>query len=267
VASVEVPATSGSPAAPSAPGPAAGDHDGDGPGWLGVEVASPPAGEAGVLVRTVIPSSPAEAAGIALGDRILRLGTEEVTRPQDLVRIVSGHHAGERLGLALTRAGSERLLPVTLVARPDPSEMLRLALGNGEAPAWRPLASVRGSVPSSLSELRGRVVVMDFWASWCVACRLTVPTLNAWQDRYGAQGLTVVGVTMDAPDVALQAAIEIGMEYPILSDPDGETMRAYKAFALPTLFLIDRDGRIRLAEVGYSSAGLAQAEAELRGLL
>jgi thiol-disulfide isomerase/thioredoxin len=261
----------GVPGAPSAssssggaPAPAA---LGDGPGWLGVEAAVLPPGEAGVLVRSVMPGSPAEKSGVALGDRILRVGTEEVSRPQDLVRVVSGHRGGERLGLALLRDGVQRLIAVVLADRPDPDEMLRLALGNGEAPAWRPLATVRGSVPATLAELRGRVVVMDFWASWCVACRMTVPTLNAWQDRYGAQGLTIVGVTMDSPEVALPASIEIGMEYPVLSDPDGETTRAYKAFALPTLFLIDRNGKIRLAQVGYSSAGLEKAETELRGLL
>ena len=240
---------------------------GDGPGWLGVEVAPPAAGEGGVLVRSVMQGSPAQKSGVLLGDRILRLGSEEVGRPQDVVRIVSAHRGGERLGLALVREGAERLVSVVLEDRPDPDEMLKLALGDGQAPAWRPLATVRGSVPATLAELRGRVVVIDFWASWCVACRLTVPTLNAWQDRYGAQGLTVVGVTMDSPEVALRASVEIGMEYPVLSDPDGETTRVYKAFALPTLFIIDRDGRIRLAQVGYSSAGLERAETALRGLL
>jgi cytochrome c biogenesis protein CcmG, thiol:disulfide interchange protein DsbE len=241
--------------------------DDDGPGWLGIEVAHPAPGEGGVLVKSVLHHSPAEQAGVLVGDRILRIGSEDVGSPQDVVHVVSAHRGGDRLGLALVREGAERLVPVVLVSRPDPDAMLKLELGDGLAPAWRPLATVRGSVPATLAELRGRVVVMEFWASWCVPCRMTAPRLSAWQDRYGAQGLTVIGITMDSPEVALQASVEMGMDYAVLSDPDGETTRVYKAFALPTLFVIDRDGKIRAAQVGYSSAGLERAEAQLRLLL
>jgi thiol-disulfide isomerase/thioredoxin len=257
------------PVASAAPSgePAAVAPSTDGPAWLGVELGRPAPGEAGVLVKDVMPGSPAEKSGLAVGDRILRVDSEEVTRAQDVVRIVSSHRGGDRVGLALVRGGADRLIPVVLAARPDADDLLKLSLGDGVAPAWRPLAPVRGSVPASLSELRGRVVVMDFWASWCVPCRLTIPTLNAWHDRYGAQGLTVVGVTMDSPEVALEAALELGIDYPVLSDPDGETTRVYKAYALPTLFVIDRTGKIRVASVGYSSAGLEKTERLLSELL
>lgn len=240
---------------------------GDGPGWLGVEVGSAGPGQAGVLVRSVLHLSPAERAGLAVGDQILRIGAEDVASARDVVRIVSSHRGGDRVGLSLVRGGAERLIPVVLAERPDPDEMLRLELGGDVAPAWQPLATVRGSVPATLAELRGRVVVMEFWASWCVPCRMTAPKLSAWQSRYGAQGLTVIGITMDAPEVALQASVEMGIDYAVLSDTDGETTRAYKAFSLPTLFVIDRAGKIRLAVVGYSSAGLEKAESTLRGLL
>jgi thiol-disulfide isomerase/thioredoxin len=211
--------------------------------------------------------SPAERAGLRAGDEILRIGSEDVADARDVVRIVSSRRGGDRVGLSLVRDGSERLIPVVLTERPDPDEMLRLSLGGDEAPPWRPLATVRGSVPATLAELRGRVVVMEFWASWCMPCRMTAPRLSAWQDRYGAQGLTVIGITMDSPEVALQASVEMGMDYAVLSDPDGETTRQYKAFSLPTLFVIDRAGKIRDATVGYSSAGLEKTEATLRGLL
>jgi thiol-disulfide isomerase/thioredoxin len=232
-----------------------------------VELSKAPPGEAGVIVRDVLRHSPAERAGLVNGDRILRIDSSSVSLPQHVVHAVSLHRAGDRIGLALLRGGAERLVPVLLAGRPDPDALLKLAFLNGAAPAWRPLATVRGSVPGTLAELRGKVVVIDFWASWCVPCRMTVPTLNAWHDRYGAQGLVVIGVTMDAPDVALQASLELGMDYAVASDPDGETTRVYKAFALPTLFVIDRDGKVRDAMVGYSSDGLTRAENEVRALV
>lgn len=250
--------------ASAAPLPAA---DEDGPGWLGVELGPAEPGQGGVLVKGVTTHSPAERAGVLAGDRILRVGSEDVARPQDVVRLVTSRRGGDRVGLSLVRDGAERLIPVVLMARPDPDAMLRLELGDGPAPAWRPLATVRGSVPATLAELKGRVVVMEFWASWCMPCRMSAPKLSAWQDRYGAQGLTVIGITMDSPEVALQASVEMGMDYAVLSDPDGETTRLYKAFALPTLFVIDREGKIREATVGYSSAGLEKAENTVRSLL
>lgn len=266
VASAERPAESAPAAAASSAKPEPAQAD-DGPAWLGVELAPAEPGQGGVLVKSVMTHSPAESAGVLAGDRILRVGAVDVARPADVVRVVSLQRAGERLGLALVREGAERLIPVVLTARPDPDQMLKLELGDGPAPAWRPLATVRGSVPATLAELKGRVVVMEFWASWCMPCRMSAPKLTAWQNRYGAQGLTVIGITMDSPEVALQASVEMGMDYTVLSDPDGETTRVYKAFALPTLFVIDREGKIREALVGYSSEGLRKAENTIRTLL
>ncbi|HYH43050.1 MAG TPA: redoxin domain-containing protein [Burkholderiales bacterium] len=245
------------------PAPAATDE----PGWLGVELALPPGDQAGVLVRDVMRDSPAQRAGLQQGDRILRIDAEPVVRPPDVVRIVSAHRAGERVGLVVQRAGADRLLAVLLDARPDQSVLMEREFLGAPAPAWKPLATVRGSVPSTLAELKGRVVVIEFWASWCVACRLSIPTLNAWKDRYGAQGLTVLGVTTDAPGLATEASIELGIDYAVLSDEDGDTSRVYRAMALPTLFVIDRDGNVRDVMVGYSSSRLAKAEAKVRELI
>jgi len=239
----------------------------DEPGWLGVELALPPTGQAGVLVRDVLRGSPAERSGLLEGDRILRIDSEAVVRPPDVVRIVSSHRAGERVGLAVQRAGADRLLAVMLDVRPDQNALMEREFLNSPAPAFKPLATVRGSVPGTLAELRGRVVVLEFWASWCVACRMSIPTLNAWKDRYGAQGLTVLGVTMDPPGLATEASIELGIDYPVLSDEAGDTTRVYRALALPTLFVIDRDGTVRDVMVGYSSSRLAEAEVKLRELI
>jgi thiol-disulfide isomerase/thioredoxin len=255
------------PAGLSAEGTSEPPSNDQGPGWLGVELSKAPPGEAGVIVRDVLRASPAERAGVLAGDRILRVDSAVVERPQDVVLRVSARSAGDRVGLSLMRGGSERLIPVLLTGRPDPDMLLKQAFLGAPAPAFRPLATVKGSVPTTLAELKGKVVVVDFWASWCVPCRMSVPTLNAWHDRYAAQGLVVIGVTMDAPDVALQASVELGMDYAIASDPDGETTRVFKAFALPTMFVIDRDGKVRDALVGYSSDGLRKTENEVQALI
>src|SRR5262249_50888328 len=152
---VAAPAPSGSVAETS--GSSAPHDDDDGPAWLGVELTKAPLGEAGVVVRDVVRGSPAERAGVQPGDRILRVGSTTVTQPPEVVHAVSLRRSGERVGLSLLRSGAERLIPVVLASRPDADELLKAEFLGAPAPAWRPLATVRGSVPGALSDLRGKV--------------------------------------------------------------------------------------------------------------
>jgi thiol-disulfide isomerase/thioredoxin len=241
--------------------------DPDASGWLGIELAASSPGDPGVIVRDVLRGAPAERGGLRSGDRILSIDGEAVSRPPDVVRIVSRHHAGERVSIGLLRQGENRLLAVALGARPDETALLKSQFLGGPAPHWKDLSTVRGSLPDDLAGLRGRVVVIDFWASWCVACRLAIPTLNAWHDRYAARGLTIVGITTDPAEYAMQASVELGIGYAVASDPDGGTSRAYRAMAIPTLFVVDREGTVRDVMVGYSSDRLAEVEQKLRELM
>jgi peroxiredoxin len=237
------------------------------PGWLGVELAARPQTEAGVLVRDVLPGSPAERAGLTSGDVIMSVDGKSVARPSEVVRLVSARNAGERLSLAVMRGGADRLFGATLVPRPPMDELLLAQFSGSPAPPFRTLTMVQGSVPDQLAALRGRVVVLEFWASWCGVCRITVPTLNDWHDRYSARGLTVLGVTTDPSSLASQAALDFGIHYAVASDDEAETSRAYRAHSIPTLYVIDREGIVRDVQVGYSSARLAQTEAKLKELL
>jgi peroxiredoxin len=110
------------------------------------------------------------------------------------------------------------------------------------APALDALETVQGSVTPSLASLRGKVVVLEFWASWCTACRIMVPTINDWYARYSAQGVEVLGVTTDSMALASRSAYELRIAYPVASDQSGKTTEAYGATALPSLFVLDKQG-------------------------
>jgi peroxiredoxin len=135
------------------------------------------------------------------------------------------------------------------------------------APDFGALTSVQGSITPSLNALKGRVVVIEFWATWCHVCHLLAPTLNGWSDRYSAQGLTVIGVTSDPVELATRTAGEVGMSYPLASDPSGTMHGAYRAYALPMLFVIDQRGTVRDVMVGYSSPRLREIELLVRRLI
>jgi peroxiredoxin len=235
-------------------------------GWLGVELATAP-GEPGVRVRRVLRNSPAARAGLLAGDLILRIDGQAVTEPADVVRRVGTRGAGARLSVALKRGSTDRMLAVVLDARPDDDGMMKMSFVGAKAPPFDSLQTVQGSVGSDVTALRGKVVVLEFWASWCAVCRILVPTINDWYARYSAQGVEVIGVTTDSVALASRTAYELRMKYPIASDDSGNTSEAYGAMALPTLFVLDKQGVVRDVMVGYSRARLTELEALIEKLV
>ena len=226
-------------------------------GWLGVALGPHPQG---AVINRVVPGSPSERAGMAQGDVIASIAGEVVRGPADVVRIVAQHEAGERLPIGLSRNGEVRLLAVELAGRPVDIDIARMSFVGQPAPELGLLRTVKGSVTPSLQALRGKVVVLEFWASWCSVCRYMVPTLNEWQARFGPQGAVVLGVTVDSVSVASNAANQLGMDYALASDQEGEATRAYAANSIPAIYIIDQRGTVREVVVGYSEARLEAAE-------
>lgn len=237
------------------------------PGWLGVALTSPPAHEPGVIVSSVLRRSPAALGGLLAGDVVVAINDARVSDPAQMSEHVAQLGAGARASLMVQRAGQHRLLAVRLEENPGLEGQLRLGFVDADAPELEHVQVVQGQLAPSLSALRGQVVVLEFWATWCVACRALLPTLNDWHARLQASGGTVVSVTTDPVAQAARDAIELGLRYPVLSDPEGVTAQAYQAFALPTLFVIDRAGIVRDVSVGYDPQRLAQIQATLSRLL
>jgi cytochrome c biogenesis protein CcmG/thiol:disulfide interchange protein DsbE len=104
-----------------------------------------------------------------------------------------------------------------------------------------------------LSDLRGQVVVLNVWASWCPPCRAEMPALQALHEQRAGQGVVVLGLdstVQDSEQAARNFAVEYGLTFPIALDRDGEATRLYKVRALPSTFFVDRQGIIRRVVVG-----------------
>jgi thiol-disulfide isomerase/thioredoxin len=112
------------------------------------------------------------------------------------------------------------------------------------------------SEPLKLKDLRGRVVLIEFWTFGCINCRNSLPFVERWHDRYGEKGLTVIGV--HSPEFDEEKNVEslrgqvasLGIRYPVVTDNDYKTWTAYNVEAWPTIFLLDKQGRIRWMRVG-----------------
>jgi thiol-disulfide isomerase/thioredoxin len=120
----------------------------------------------------------------------------------------------------------------------------------------------------SLDALRGRVVLVNFWASWCLECRPEMPVLERLHRDLGPPGLAVVGVNArESRRTISRYANELGLTFPLVLDPDGKITMLYGAVGLPATFLIARDGRAVGFAIGPRPWGSAAARALFDALL
>ena len=103
-----------------------------------------------------------------------------------------------------------------------------------------------------LSEYRGQVVLINFWASWCGPCRQEMPLLNDLHNKYEALGFTVLGVNVEEQSDNARGFInDFPVDFPILLDSTNQVSQLYKVIAMPTTVVVDRDGNMRFLHKGY----------------
>jgi thiol-disulfide isomerase/thioredoxin len=232
--------------------------------WLGVSMDK--GGDVGVRIENVLRGSPAERSGLRTGDRIVAIDGARVTSPALVSQTVAQHRVGDTVTLGLERGGSPIRVPVVLAVRPTSDELVRMALVGAPAPPFRNVTPLSGA-PASLAALKGKVTLIDFWATWCGPCRMIAPRLSSLKDRLGPQGLAVVGITTDPAEQAAVFAERHHMRYPVIVDNEGETSRAYNVTGLPTMVLLDKSGVVRDVFVGFDPDAEARLEAAIRKLL
>jgi thiol-disulfide isomerase/thioredoxin len=123
----------------------------------------------------------------------------------------------------------------------------------GPAPAWK-LQDIAGK-PVSFEDFKGKIVVVDFWATWCPPCREEIPGDIELQKKYGPEGVVIVGVSLDqgGPDVVKPYASKTGINYPLVMGDDAVVAAFGGVEGIPTTFLIDRTGQIRDRKVGMEA--------------
>jgi cytochrome c-type biogenesis protein len=139
----------------------------------------------------------------------------------------------------------------------------------GETPPALEAVTLAGD-SVALADLRGEVVLLNVWATWCVPCRKEAPELEALHQAHAADGLRVVGVTVDnrAAETQIRDFVErYGMTYTVWWDPDGTAIDTFGAAGVPLTVLLDRDGEIAWRHLGAFTADDPSLREALRTLL
>jgi thioredoxin-like negative regulator of GroEL len=122
--------------------------------------------------------------------------------------------------------------------------------------------------PLDLARHRGQVVIVDFWASWCKPCRQSIPWLNTMRARYGSQGLTIIGVNVDAERRDADRFLrDVPIEFENVFDPRGDLATQFKVQGMPSSYVFDRNGKLVETHLGFRDAKKAENEAALLNLL
>lgn len=134
------------------------------------------------------------------------------------------------------------------------------------APAFT-LADVNGNTVT-LESLKGKVVLLNFWAIWCPSCREELPGLNTLQRKYADKGFTVLSICIESSDsIVVNYLKKHPVAFPVLVDKKGDVADAFRFSGLPASFMVGKDGIIRRKYSGYDKESFTQIEHELSELL
>ncbi len=119
-----------------------------------------------------------------------------------------------------------------------------------------------------LSELRGHVVLVNFWATWCAPCKDELPFFNRLYEKYKIAGVEILGVNIDKlSSRAADFSRSLGLSFPILLDPSGKVSASYRINSMPTTAVIAKDGTVRHIHRGFLPDDPARYEGEIKALL
>jgi thiol-disulfide isomerase/thioredoxin len=119
-----------------------------------------------------------------------------------------------------------------------------------------------------LSALKGKVVLVDFWASWCGPCRESMPVLEKLSKSYKEQGFVVLGVNIDNDAEAARKFLkDLPVSFQVVNDAQKQVAKAYAPPTMPSSYLIDRQGKVHVVHAGFKRSDAAKLEAEIKSLL
>lgn len=226
--------------------------------WLGIEVD--PSIPEGVKAKRVIKGTPAERAGLTDGDMITAIDSEKVKTRDELMAVLRAKGVGTKVTVHFLRKEKEEKRELKLEIVPDMLDLAKAQLLGKPAPAFS-LKAVSDGKPIKSTDLKGKVYILEFWATWCPACRAAAPYISKWSDAH--KGIPVIGISDEEPEAIARFVKQENLHYSFVSDPEGKTQGDYAMGSIPAFILIDRKGIVKDISVGvgeYLDTFLKEAE-------
>jgi thiol-disulfide isomerase/thioredoxin len=227
--------------------------------WLGVAIAdvpqanipaayAPTTSEGVVQVQQVFRGTSADQAGLKEADMILSINGTDLRGRKTLLDTIHSKGVGDLVELRVGRDGKSFKQKMALSPRPEDMRSLTQMLVGGPAPALD--GKYYSGDAGPLAQHKGKVVLVDFWATWCGPCRATLPSLDALYKKYHAKGVEIIGVSAESLEDLKSFQATAKLSYPLFNDIGHITTNQYQAYAFPTLAVIDKQGNIQRIEVG-----------------
>lgn len=210
--------------------------------WAGFTMST---AAGGVRVGRIMPTSPAAKAGLRTGDIIQTVNGSGVTSPRQVLVITGRSRPGRVLKLRVKRGGRYLLKRLRLVKAPGAATLLRLYWLNQRAPGFTaPLINRAGS--KSLASLRGKPVILYFWASWCDSCKLNFPKLKRLYAAYKGKGLVIYSFSQDKKASKTRKTLGLlNLPFLVGHNYKNRVGKKFNSNKIPTLIAIDRKGIVR----------------------
>ena len=228
------------------------------PGWLGVRFQETNAEETKrlgfqqpvLVLQQVVQNSPASVAGLQAGMVISHVDGERVGDKYGFISIIQARGAGEEIVVrVVSKDRTAEDIVVKLGSRPEKIDVQRdVLLGNPSLSFEYTDYSRKEKVTFSPS--KGKVTLLDFWATWCGPCLISMPELKNLHEKYSHRGLEVIGITDESIAKMRPVAKRYALPYTLGSNPSYSAFQQYGVRSLPTAFLIDKNGIIREVFVG-----------------
>lgn len=173
-------------------------------------------------------------------------------------------------------SSSSRMAKIARIAAPSVLALVSLlcvksafAISQGDGAPDIKLTDLSGKAVS-LASLKGKVVLVDFWASWCKPCREELPVLEALHKKYADQGLSIIGVNVDSDAKSAKKFLDdnkLVLSFALANDAQHKVAESYAPPTMPSSYIIGRDGKVRFVHAGFRASDAKKMEAEIQQLL
>ncbi len=231
--------------------------------WIGISLDQ---GYKGVLINGVLPGAPGDEAGLAPGDEVMEVDRKSVKDPNEFGSLIRSCGVGDFVELRILRKGAVQTRRIKLAARPDTLEMLNKQLLGKPLPAFN-LKTIPGGARAASESFKGKVLLIEFWGTWCAPCRATHPRLSEFARANRGKGLEVVGISEEDEAIVRSYVEKEKPAFLALNDPSHAIQEKFFIMVLPTFVVVDKNGTIVSTGVGggyYLDEAMKAAEKALQ---